>query len=105
MARTVELSADLAELGGNVFVVVDELLVAEGPSCRKSWDEELPAPRAERRRIRRVDLAESGNFALLHKANGLEHELGGRPIGGAYAIIGSPFGWRPFLIQRLIVDG
>ena len=104
VAGPVELGADLAELRRHVFVVVDELLAAEGTARRPSRNDQLPAARAERRRVGGVDLAERRDLALLDEADGLQHQLRRRAVGRADLVVGAPLGRGPFLVQRLVVD-
>ena len=55
MARTVELRADLAELGGDEFVMIRQRILAEGASGRRSRNGQRPPSRTE-----------SGNLAVKY---------------------------------------
>src|SRR5262249_25883839 len=70
-----------------------------------SWNGHIPAARAEGR-----------NFAVIVFSHGQGFELFDRSecplyifrilgvIGTTGGIIGTPFGWRPFFLQRLVTD-
>src|SRR5262245_40108152 len=65
VAGAVKLRLNLADLGGDKLVVVDEGVLAEGATGRRSGNAHLPAARPERRRLTVVVLADRDGFVLL----------------------------------------
>ena len=73
VAQTVELRADLADLGADDLVVIHGPVRAERPVRLRNPQAEMP--RAEQRHARLVDAAELIDGAARHEALRLEHLL------------------------------
>ena len=67
VAGTVELGLDLADFGGDQFVVVHQCVLAEGAAGGRAGDGHLPAARAEGRRFAVVVLADGDGLELLDR--------------------------------------
>ena len=68
MARPVELRLDLADLGRQELVVINERVLAEGAAGRRSADGHLPSARPERGRLAMVERTDGDRLVLLDGA-------------------------------------
>ena len=103
MPGAVELGADLANLGGEIFVVVDQLLSPERTARGQSRDGHTPPARAEGRCVLLIYLTEGRHFALLDHLDAFHDRIGCRPVDRPGHVLRPPHRWRPFLGQRCIV--
>ena len=104
VARTVELGADLADLGGDQLVVEDQTVAAERPAGGRARNLEQKATRTEERNVARIVFAERRGLALLHQLDRFEHHLGRGPIGRAHLVVRAPFARPPVLLKRLVIE-
>jgi hypothetical protein len=105
VARAVELRPDLADLGRDELVVVDERVLPERPAGRRARNRHRPAARAEGRDARVIELAERRDLALFHQPHRLHDHRRRGAVGRAHLVVGAPFGGSPALGERLVVDG
>jgi hypothetical protein len=104
MPRPVELGADLADLGGQVLVVVDQLVGAERAAGGQARYRHAPTARAERRCVAGVNFAKRRDLALFHQRHGLEDQFGRGAIDRAGEVVRTKLAGRLALVQRVIVD-
>src|SRR5262249_16707142 len=103
VAGPVELGLDLADLGRDELVVIDERVLPERPAGRRAGDAHVPAARAEGGRLAVVVLADRQRLVLLDRGErprDVRRILG--VVRGAGAVVGPPLRWRPLLIDRLV---
>src|SRR5215813_4292045 len=103
VAGAVELRLDLADLGDDELIVINERVLAEGTARRGSRNHHLPAAWPERGRLTMVELADGDGLVLLDRGEGL-HDVRGvaRVVRGAGAVLRSPFRRRPLLVDGLV---
>jgi hypothetical protein len=105
VAGAVELRPDLAELGRDELVVIDEGVLAEGATGGRAGNRHRPTAGAEGRDRGVIQLAQRRDLALFDEVHRLEHHRRRRPVDGARLVIRSPFGGSPTLGERLVVHG
>ncbi len=93
--EAVELRSGLADLRGQILVVIDQPVGAERPAGRRARDAQGEGALAELGHRRLVDAADAVDLAVLDPLHGVE-DLGRRhPVGGAGLVVLAPFGMRP----------
>ena len=96
MAEAVELRADLADLGGEKFVVIDQLVRAERAAGRAAGNAQREGARAEQRHALLVGAADLVDLAVADPLGRVEH-LGGRDVVRGAGLVGrAPFRRPPF---------
>ena len=104
MGETVELGADLANLGGQDLVVPDHLVLPERAAGRGARDAQREDALAEQRHAVFIDAAEAVDLALLDQAGRVQRDLRGHVVGGAGLVTFAPARRPPFLGDRRAFD-
>src|SRR5882762_3946737 len=96
MAEAIELGAGLANLGGQKFVMVDELVFAEGSASRTAGNTQQKGTLAKARHRLLVYPAHFVDFAVADPFGRVEHLCRGDVVRGAGLVFGTPFRRPPF---------
>ena len=99
VAEAVELSADLADFGGEKLVVVDQLIAAEGAAGWRAGSAQGEDPRTEQRHAAFVNAADPINAAVLDQLDRFKGFLGRHEVGRAGLILRTPARRPPVFTQ------
>ena len=105
VAEAVELRPDLADLGRQKFVVIDQLVGAERTAGRAAGNAQREHARAEQRHARLVGAADLVDLAVADPFGGVEDLRGGDVVRGAGLVIRTPFRRPPGLSVPLGMRG
>ena len=100
MAEPVELRAHLADFGREIFVVIDEHVLAERAAGRGAGNAEREAARTEKGNARLVVAPDAGDLAVPDPLHGVERLLRRHPVGGAGLVALAPARRPPLLADR-----
>jgi hypothetical protein len=91
VAEAVELCAGLPDLGGEKFVMIHKLVVAERAAGRTAGNAQRERARTEKRHAALVDAADLVDLAVLYPFHRVEHLRRRDVIGCAALVIRAPF--------------
>ena len=100
MAQSIELRADLTDLGGKKFIVVNQLVGTERTAGRAAGNAQAEGTGAEQRHAGFINAANPVDLAVLDRLHRVQRFRRGHVVGRARFIVRAPFRGPPFLRGR-----